>query len=98
MSNTFMTTTRRALLDLRAAQNQHARLRGRADARLETAKTRHAAETAAAADIEQEAWRALLAFPGVSLDTAAALVDVSETTVYRWASRGGKQNSPGSRC
>lgn len=97
MNNTSMSTTRRALLDLRAAQTKHARLRGRADARLEAAKARHAAEIAAAADIEQEAWRALLAIPGVSIDTAAALVDVSETTVNRWASRGGKQNSTGLR-
>ena len=87
MKNAFMTSTSRALVELRAAQVKHARMRSRADAKLEAAKARHSAEVAAAAGIEADAWQALLAIPGVSIATASALLDVSETSIARWANR-----------
>ena len=89
MQNVFMASTKRALVCLRTAQARHARLRDRADRRLEAARTKHATEVAAAAQIEADAWRVLLAVPGVSVGTAAALVQVSESTVTRWAGRTG---------
>jgi len=65
-------------------------MRGRADAKLEAAKVRHSADVTAAAGIEANAWQVLLAIPGVSVATAAALLDVSETSISRWAARIGK--------
>lgn len=90
MRNVFMASTRQALVCLRTAQARHARLRGAADRRLEAARAKHATEVAAAAHIEAEAWRSLLRVPGVSVGTAAALLQVSESTVTRWTARTGK--------
>lgn len=90
MKNTFMTTTKSALVDLTAAQARHARLRSRADRRLEAAKARHFQEVMAAAQIEADAWQMLLAIPGVSIATAAAMLQVSESTVSRWVARGSR--------
>ena len=90
MKNAFMTSTSRALVELRAAQVKHARMRSRADAKLEAAKARHSAEVTAAAGIEADAWQVLLAIPGVSVATAAALLDVSETSISRRSARIGK--------
>ena len=95
MTNAFMTSTRQALVKLRAAQVKHSRMRNRADANLEAAKARHSAEVTAAAGIEAEAWQVLLAIPGVSVATAAALLDVSETSIGRWANRTGKPTTHG---
>ena len=87
MTNAFMTSTKQALLDLRVAQAKHSRLKVRADRRLEVARVRHASETAEAAFIEVEAWQLLLSIPGVSVATAAAMLQVSETSISRWAAR-----------
>ncbi|MDO8731455.1 MAG: hypothetical protein Q7L55_02630 [Actinomycetota bacterium] len=95
MKNAFMTSTSRALVELRAAQVRHGRMRSRADAKLDAAKVRHAAEIAAAAGIEADAWQVLLAIPGVSIATASALLDVSQTSVSRWANRTSKPTSRG---
>jgi len=70
-------------------------MRSRADTKLEAAKVRHSAEVTSAAGIEADAWQVLLAIPGVSAATAAALLDVSETSIGRWANRIGKPNVRG---
>lgn len=90
MKNAFMASTSRALVELRAAQVKHARMRSRADTKLEAANARHSAEVTAAAGIEADAWQGLLAIPGVSVATAAAQLDVSESSIGRWAARIGK--------
>ncbi len=95
MKNAFMTSATRALAELRAAQVRHGRIRGRADEKLEAAKARHAAEVAAAANIEADAWQVLLSIPGVSVATAAALLDVSESSIGRWANRTSKPTTRG---
>lgn len=85
MRNTFMGSAREALVSLLAAQAKHERLKARADRRLEAAKAVHAAEIVRAARLEADAWHALLAVPGVTTATAAALLEVSEATVVKWA-------------
>jgi hypothetical protein len=97
MSNLFIAKTTRALRSLKTAQRQHARLKAKADQRLRTARARHLEELEAAAAIEACAWRNLLAVPGVSAATAAALCDTSEAVVHRWISRTRPRSGAGSR-
>lgn len=69
------------------AQARHARLKAKADRRLEAAQGRHAAELDRAAAVEAAAWHALLAVPGMTITAAAVLTSTSESTVNRWTSR-----------
>ncbi|MDI1288696.1 MAG: hypothetical protein PSX37_01935 [bacterium] len=87
MTNSFMVHTANALRALKIAQTRHARLRSRADNRLKAAQSRHTLDVDAAANVEAAAWRALLAVPGMTVTTAAALCETSEATVHRWVSR-----------
>jgi DNA-binding transcriptional regulator YiaG len=96
VGNPFITSVKTAVVDLRAAQTKHARLQARADARLAVARDRHQAESAAATRVEAEAWRALLSIPGVTASTVAAILQVHETTVTRWAARASRPSSTGS--
>lgn len=96
MANTFLSSSSKALRALKAAQARHARLKAKADRRLEVAQAQHAAEVDRAASIEAAAWQALLDVPGMTITTAAVLASTSESTVNRWASRG-RQGSAESR-
>jgi len=87
MGNAFITTVKASISELHAAQAKHSRLKSRADARLARARSRHEAEVAAALRVEADAWRSLLSIPGVTPATVAALLEVHETTVARWAAR-----------
>jgi hypothetical protein len=87
MTNPFLTSTTQALRALDVAQARHARLKAKADRRLEAAQARHAAELEGAAAVEAAAWHDLLAVPGMTITTAAALTSTSESTVNRWTSR-----------
>jgi hypothetical protein len=87
MSNPFITTVKASIAELQAAQAKHDRLKSRADARLAVARSRHEAEIDAAVRVEADAWRSLLSIPGVTPATVAALLQVHETTVARWAAR-----------
>ena len=87
MTNPFLTSSTQALLALDRAQARHARLKAKADRRLEAAQSRHAAELERAAAVEAAAWHALLAVPGMTITTAAVLTSTSESTVNRWTSR-----------
>jgi sigma54-dependent transcription regulator len=98
MGNPFIDTVKVAVADLQAAQAKHSRLQARADARLAVARERHQAETAEAVRVEAEAWRALLAIPGVTASTVAAILRVHETTVTRWAARAPRPSSTGSHA
>jgi hypothetical protein len=88
MTNPFLIDSTRALRALQVAQTRNARLKAKADGRLAVAERRHAADVEAAAAIEASAWQVLLAVPGMTITTAAALCSTSESTVNRWASRG----------
>ena len=55
--------------------------------RLKAAQTRYSSDVEAAASVEAAAWRALLAVPGMTVTTAAALCETSDATVHRWLSR-----------
>ncbi|MGB2790413.1 MAG: hypothetical protein WBC13_13975 [Dokdonella sp.] len=87
MTNPFLTSSTHALRALDRAQVRHARLKAKADRRLEVAQARHAAELDRAAAVEAAAWHALLAVPGMTITTAAVLTSTSESTVNRWTSR-----------
>lgn len=88
MANPFLTASTQAMRALQVAQTRHSRLKAKADLRLEIAERRHAADVEAAASVEAAAWQTLLAVPGMTITTAAALCSTSESTVNRWASRG----------
>jgi hypothetical protein len=87
MRNEFMTAARQAMHRLRSVQTSQERIRAKADARLSGAQERHAAEVGRAELLEASGWMALLAVPGVTVPTAAALMGVSESTVSRWVAR-----------
>ena len=73
------------------AQARYLRLKDRADRRLEEARALQREQMAAAEQVEADAWAALLAAPGVTVATAAAMLQVSEAVVSRWAARAAKQ-------
>ena len=87
MRNEFMAAARQAMRQLRSAQSSHARIRERADSRLREAQQRHAEDVARAEMVEAQGWVELLSVPGLTIPTAAALMQVSEATVSRWVSR-----------
>lgn len=87
MRNEFIVETRTAMAQLRVKQRAHLRLKDRSEARLQKAQARHTASVAHAEMVEARAWMDLLEIPGVAIPTAAALMDVSESTVSRWVAR-----------
>jgi Homeodomain-like domain len=87
MKNEFMIAMREAMYRLESAQRWHVAHRARLDRKLEAAQARHASEVSRLEMGEAECWAALLAVPGVTIPTAAALMQVSESTVSRWVAR-----------
>jgi hypothetical protein len=87
MKNEFMHAAWEARYQLLVKQRAHTRMKGRADMRLQRAQQRHAAEVAQAEMAEANAWMELMGIPGVTIPTAAALMEVSESTVSRWVAR-----------
>jgi hypothetical protein len=83
MKNTFLDDTTRALRELERRQQQRARLDLRAQRAFDQALGQHDRSLAGAAAIEGTAWRGLLAVPGMTVSTAAALCGVSMATVHR---------------
>lgn len=90
MKSSFFPQAKIAVRKVHAAQARNQRLKARADHRLEVATGLHAQQIETAEQVEAAAWAALLAVPGVTVSTAAVMLQVSETTVTRWASRIGK--------
>ncbi|MCF8543164.1 MAG: helix-turn-helix domain-containing protein [Candidatus Nanopelagicales bacterium] len=87
MTNEFMAAARRARVRVRSAQQRHEKWRARADRRFAAAQALHASVVARAEMTEAKAWMELLSVPGVTIPTAAALMEVSESTVSRWVAR-----------
>ncbi len=83
MKNTFLDDTTNALHELQRRQQQRARLDLRAHRAFDQARDQHDRSLADAAAIEGAAWRNLLAVPGMTVSTAAALCGVSVATVHR---------------
>jgi transcriptional regulator of acetoin/glycerol metabolism len=83
VKNTFLDDTTNALHELERRQQQRARLDLRAQRAFEEARDQHDKRLADAAAIEGAAWRSLLAVPGMTVSTAAALCGVSVATVHR---------------
>jgi hypothetical protein len=90
MKSSFFPQAKVAVSKVHAAQARNQRLKARADRRLEVAIGLHAQQVETAEQVEAAAWGALLAVPGVTVSTAAVMLQVSETTVSRWAGRVGK--------
>ncbi len=87
MKNEFLVATRQAMYGLRDRQDAHQRMRERADSRLRLAQERHTLEIGRAEMMEAKGWMELLSVSGVTIPTAAALLQVSESTVSRWLAR-----------
>lgn len=87
MKNEFMNSTRNAVVHLRNLQRRHARIKDRADVRLQVAHDQHARDLARAEQVELEGWQRLMGIPGMTPATAAAVLDVNESTVSRWLGR-----------
>lgn len=96
MGSEFLVASAKASRGLALARDRHARARHRADDRLAAAQAIHADEVAAAAGIEAEAWRQLMAVPGMTIATAAQIGDVSTRAVHSWLSTGPKRRSDAS--
>jgi hypothetical protein len=87
MKNEFMNSTKKAVVHLRNLQRRHTKIKDRADARLLIAQNRHAFDLARAEKVELQGWQQLMEIPGMTHATAAAVLDVSESTVSRWIGR-----------
>jgi len=87
MKNEFMNSTKKAVVHLRNLQRRHARIKDRADVRLQVAQDQHARDLARAEQVELEGWQLLMRIPGMTTATAAAVLDVNESTVSRWLGR-----------
>lgn len=90
MKNEFMIETKRAMYRLRNLQWCNVRMREKSDARLRLAQERHALEISRAEMVEAKGWIELMSITGMTIPTAAAILQVSESTVSRWIARHGK--------
>ncbi|MDD2818719.1 MAG: helix-turn-helix domain containing protein [Candidatus Nanopelagicales bacterium] len=90
MKNEFMIETKRAMYRLRNLQYCHVKMREKSDARLRVAQERHALEISRAEMVEAKGWNELMSITGMTIPTAAAILQVSESTVSRWIARHGK--------
>ena len=91
MKSSFFPESKNSMGKVLRAQARYLRLKDRADRRLEEARALQREQMAAAELVEADAWAALLAAPGVTVATAAAMLQVSEAVVSRWAARAAKQ-------
>jgi hypothetical protein len=91
MTNPFIRESARGLRALQRAQVRRARLEARAQHTLDLAVSEHRDRFRAAEALEKEAWRELLAVPGMTPQTAAALCGVSVATVSRGLKGGGDE-------
>lgn len=91
-NNEFLAASAVAADDLAAAQGKRAVLEGRADERLAQAQLRHGFALAEAREVEADAWKRLMAVPGMTAATAAQIGGTTAIKVSRWIS-----DSPESR-
>lgn len=94
MVSSFLTSARQAARDVQCAKARHELWLTRAEQQLARAKDRHARDVAKAMAIEAGAWRELLAIPGMTVNTAAVLLDVPVGEVSRWARGTSKRSAP----
>lgn len=95
MKNEYLSTVKQAIDVLKIAQTRHSRQLERAHRRLAVATARFEDDSRAAIQIEAEAWARLLSIPGMSVASAAAITQVHETTVAKWAARVAKAGTTG---
>ena len=95
MENEYLYTVKQANDMLKVAQTRHSRQFERAHRRLGVATARFEDESRAAVQIEAEARARLLSIPGMTVASAAAITQVDEATVAKWASRVAKAGMPG---
>lgn len=86
MGNEFLATTTRAAKALAAAQTKRAGLEAKADEHLAKAQQRHDLELADARQVEADAWKHLMAIPGMTAATAAQIGGTTSIKVSRWVS------------
>lgn len=91
MTSPFFPEAKSAMAKVLLAQERSQRLKARAARRLEGARHVHAEQVAAAEEIEAAAWADLFTVPGMTVPTAAAMLQVDEASVAGWASRSGKK-------
>lgn len=94
MGNDFLAATRSAIRGLAVGRSRHALWRKRSEAKLAQAKARHELELVKASAFEADAWRLLLAIPGMTVGTASVMTGIDQAEVARWAR---KVNAIGSR-
>ena len=87
MKNEFMNSTQKAVVHLRNLQRRHAKIKDRADVRLQVAQDQHARDVARAEQVELGGWQRLMGIHGMTPATAAAVLDVNKSTVSRWLGR-----------
>jgi len=89
-----LAATRSATRGLAVGRSRHALWRKRSEAKFSQAKARHEVELIKASAFEAEAWRTLLAIPGMTVGTASVMTGINQGEVARWAR---KINETGSR-
>ncbi|MDP2289106.1 MAG: hypothetical protein Q8M73_11155 [Actinomycetota bacterium] len=92
-NNEFLATSAIAANDLAAAQAKRAELETKASQRLAKAQERHTSDLNEARRVEAEAWKQLMAVPGMTAATAAQIGRTTTIKVSRWISGGG-QDAP----
>lgn len=85
-SNDFLAASTVAAKDLAAAQVKRTVLEGRANERLALARQRHSVDLSDARRVEADAWKRLMAVPGMTAATAAQIGGTTAIKVSRWIS------------
>ena len=94
MGNDFLAATRSATRGLAVGRSRHVLWRKRSETKFARAKARHEVELVKASAFEADAWRLLLAIPGMTVGTASVMTGIDQAEVTRWAR---KINETGSR-
>lgn len=82
--NDFLAASSVAAVGLASAQGKRVTLEARADERLARAQQRHGVDLAEARRVEADAWRRLMAIPGMTAATAAQIGGTTAIKVSRW--------------
>ncbi len=84
MSTDFLTSMAAATKDLTVAQARRASMLAKARTRLSAAQSRFDCDVDEARLVEAEAWKRLMAVPGITAATAAQLGGTTAIKVSRW--------------
>jgi hypothetical protein len=91
--NDFLAASTIAAKDLIAAQARRAALEAKAADRLAKAQELHGRDLAEARRVEAEAWKHLMAVPGMTAATAAQIGGTTAIKVSRWISGASQDTS-----